>query len=246
MNKKTKAILTGLFLSKYNEEALKILDFNSFNEAFNVLGISLSIKPSSIKNYRDEFDPYFPNKRKGWHKRPMRDNCYKLYNSFKDLDFTTFSDLIKSFFIDNYEIENFILKLQQTKSSSEESFAKRLLTGKAAEEYFKIEYNKIDVFKSFNLTDTTLLGCGFDFKLSFMSDFYCIEVKGLREAKGNIQMTEKEFETAKMMKSQYCLFIVKNFKEKPMHEYVFDPLNSRLKFKKVKTQIIQTSYSSII
>lgn len=246
MNKKTKAILTGLFLSKYDEEALKILDFNSFNEAFNVLGISLSTKPSSIKNYRDEFDPYFPNKRKGWHKRPMRDNCYKLYNSFKDLDFTKFSNLIKSFFIDNYEIENFILELQQAKSSSEKSFAKRLLTGKAAEEYFKIEYKKIDVFKSFNLTDTTLLGCGFDFKLSLMSDFYCIEVKGLRGAKGNIQMTEKEFETAKMMKSQYCLFIVKNFKEKPVHEYVFDPLNSRLNFKEVKTQIIQTSYLSTI
>jgi len=69
MNNRAKSILTGLYLSKYSQEGLKELGFKSFQEAFNVLGFSLSSKPASLKNYRDEFDPLFPNNRKGWHKR---------------------------------------------------------------------------------------------------------------------------------------------------------------------------------
>ena len=66
-----KAMLIGMFLSKYDQQALDILGFESFAEAFNVLGLSLGVKPNSIKNYRDEFDPIFPNHRQGWHKRQM-------------------------------------------------------------------------------------------------------------------------------------------------------------------------------
>lgn len=112
-----------------------------------------------------------------------------------------------------------------------------------AEEYFKKEYTKIQEFKMFNLTDTTNLACGFDYKLSCNSDFYCVEVKGLNEMKGSIQFTEKEYYVAQNRKSRYCLFIVKNFKEKPIHDIVFDPLNSPLFFKEIKKEIIQTTYS---
>jgi hypothetical protein len=64
-----------LFLSKFDEDGLKALGFGGFSEAFNVLALSVRASPASLKNYRDEFDPYFPNPRKGWHKRPMRQYC---------------------------------------------------------------------------------------------------------------------------------------------------------------------------
>lgn len=70
-----KAILIGLYLSKFDADALNVLGFKGFNEAFNTLGYSIGVKPASIKNYRDEFDPFFPNPRKGWHKRQIRDYC---------------------------------------------------------------------------------------------------------------------------------------------------------------------------
>ncbi|MDO4673877.1 hypothetical protein [Campylobacter sp.] len=38
--------------------AYKSLDFSGFIEAFNVLGFVLQGKPSNIKNYRNEFDPF--------------------------------------------------------------------------------------------------------------------------------------------------------------------------------------------
>ena len=92
-----KLILTGLYLSKYDAAGLKGLGFESFVEAFNVIGYALGQKPASIKNYRDEFDPLFANKRRGWHKRPTRDYCLKVFTNYKGLDLETFTDLIKSF-----------------------------------------------------------------------------------------------------------------------------------------------------
>ena len=82
MKIRDKAIITGLYLSKYSKVGLKESGFASFQEAFNILGFSLGIKPNSIKNYRDEFDPLFPNNRMGWHNRPIRDYCKYFYDEF--------------------------------------------------------------------------------------------------------------------------------------------------------------------
>lgn len=244
MKIRDKSIITGLYLSKYNQKGLNELGFNSFQQAFNVLGFSLGSKPASLKNYRDEFDPLFPNDRKGWHKRPIREYCKDFFDEFNNLDFLSFTNLIKSFFIENYEVEKFIEKIEQIDNS--ESIAKRLLTGKAAEEYFKSEYRKINIFSLYQMLDTTQMACGFDYKLTLNSSFFCVEVKGLNDITGTIQLTEKEFSVAKKMKANYCLFMVKNFREKPIHEYIFDPLNSRLNFKEIKREIIQTNYNTSI
>ena len=67
-----KSILAGLYLSKFDAEGLKFLGFDNFTEAFNVIGLGLGVQPASVKNYRDEFDPLFPNERQGWHKREIR------------------------------------------------------------------------------------------------------------------------------------------------------------------------------
>lgn len=244
MTTREKSIITGLFLSKYGRGGLNALGFLTFQEAFNVLGFSLGSKPSSIKNYRDEFDPLFSNNRKGWHKRPMREYCKMIYNHYNSYEFDRFLGLVKSFFVENYEITKFIEAID--KKDYSESVSKRLVTGKAAEEYFKIKYKKIELFKSCELLDTTQMACGFDYKLSLESDYYCIEVKGLNALSGSIQLTEKEYFIAQKLKSKYCLFIVKNFKEKPFHQIVFDPLNSNLVFKENKIEIIQTTYNAKI
>src|SRR5439155_21734477 len=59
-----KLILAGLYLSKYDSAGLKKLGFESFIEAFNVIGYALGGKPASIKNYRDEFDPLVSKRRR--------------------------------------------------------------------------------------------------------------------------------------------------------------------------------------
>jgi hypothetical protein len=92
-----KLILVGLFLSKYDSLGLKRLGFHDFSEAFNVFGYAMGSKPASIKNYRDEFDPLFPNRRKGWHRRTTRDYCMKVFEEYRSLDFESFTSLIESF-----------------------------------------------------------------------------------------------------------------------------------------------------
>jgi hypothetical protein len=123
---RTKLILTGLYLAKYDSVGLKRLGFRSFAEAFNVIGYGLGSQPASLKNYRDEFDPRFPN-RKGWHKRPIRDYCLKVFEEYESLDIELFTGLIKSFV--GYD-ENILSEVQvEEKDESASSFAKRLITG---------------------------------------------------------------------------------------------------------------------
>ena len=66
-----KARIVGLFLSKFDREGIQFLGFRSRNELCNVVGLALGARSKSIQNYRDEFDPLFPNPRKGWN-RPIR------------------------------------------------------------------------------------------------------------------------------------------------------------------------------
>jgi hypothetical protein len=211
-------------------------------QAFNVIGYSLGSGPASVKNYRDEFDRLFPdNPRVGW-QRPLKTRSKAIFNDFNTLDFESFTDLIKGFLIPGREDEKEIASI--VKLDANESVAKRLITGKAAEEYFKATYPTINEFREYKLKDATALACGFDFKLSLCSDFYCVEVKGLNQNTGNIIMTEKEYFVANELRGNYCLFIVKNFSKKPNHRYIFDPINNGLEFKRLERTVVQVNYST--
>ena len=100
-----KSVLAGLYLSKFDSKGLKFLGFSSFTEAFNAIGLALSTKPASIKNYRDEFDPYFPNARRGWRKRQMQDDRRKLYEAFKDLPLESLADLLRLAIYENHDLD---------------------------------------------------------------------------------------------------------------------------------------------
>ena len=218
LTKREKLILTGLYLSKFDVKGLEYLGFSSFIEAFNVIGFALGAKPASIKNYRDEFDPVFPNNRKGWHKRPMRNYCQRIYEEFKFQKMEIFANTIKKIIYTNGDLEILEEKISSPKRKIDEySFAKRLLTGQAAEKYFEMNYLKVPDFENYRLEDTTKLGCGFDFKLTNndRSEFLGIEVKGLFDHSGTISLTYKEYRVAEILKDRFYVFVVKNFKESP-------------------------------
>lgn len=245
MNKfsmREKAILTGLYLSKFNSEGLVRLGFNGFTEAFNILGHALGVRPASVKNYRDEFDPLFPNDRKGWHKRPMREYCKAVYDSFGDLTLEAFTALLKEVIYKDHAVDVLMETVAGIQGTCGEGFAKRLLTGQAAEQYFKSEYKKIAVFSGFNLEDTTRLGCGFDFRLVAPETFYAVEVKGLSAVTGNITLTDKEHSVGALLGSLYFLFVVKNFKEEPFHEIYRDPLAGKLVFDQVEHASVERTW----
>jgi hypothetical protein len=209
-----KLILVGLYLSKYDTLGLKRLGFESFVEAFNVIGYAMGSRPASIKNYRDEFDPLFPNRRKGWHKRRIREYCLKVFEEYKELDLESFTGLVKSFV--GYD-ENVWSEVQtrgdEGQDESESYFAKRLITGLAAEQYFESVQPSLPEFKGYVAENTTRLGCGYDFRLRAEThkDFLVVEVKGLKERKGSLALTPKEYEVATVLRDRFFLFVVKNF-----------------------------------
>ena len=198
-----KLILVGLYLSKYDSLGLKRLGFESFVEAFNVLGYAMGSKPASIKNYRDEFDPLFPNRRKGWHKRETRAYCLRVFEEYRNLDLQSFTGLIESFV--GYD-ENAWSQFRGKKKPEREShFAQRLITGLAAERYFESVRPSLSEFSGYTVQNTTSLGCGYDFRLAAEpnQDFLAVEVKGLNGVRGTLSLTPKEHEIATALKDRF-------------------------------------------
>lgn len=239
-----KSILAGLYFSKFDGEGLKAFGFSGFNEAFNVIGLTLGVRPGSIKNYRDEFDPLFPNNRKGWHLRPMREYCKKIYDGFSGLSLENFTSLLKQTLYKEHDLDLLIEEIAEPASDTDGSFAKRLLTGQATEQYFMNSFKSIPTFDGLNIRDTTKLGCGFDFQLYSHNVSLAVEVKGLNDKRGSVTLTEKEHAVASRMRERYFLFVVKNFKEKPAHDIYQNPLEQGLVFTKMEQHITQRSWTT--
>ena len=246
LNHTDQVTLAGLYLSKFGDSALTALSCLGVWQAFNILGYALGASPASIKNYRDEFDyeirktsPLHP--RKGW-KRPLKRRSQILYGLFAEIKFEDFTKIIKEFLIPSINQEKLIE--QATNQKSNMNIAQRLMTGQAAEAYFKLHYQSINIFKNYTIEDMTSFGCGYDFHLSNQKNFYCIEVKGMGTNNGTILMTEKEYMLANNLKNQYCLFIVRNFQRNPFHSIVFNPTNSGLSF--ISQPKITINYSTYI
>lgn len=240
---RNKQVLAGLFLSRFDKEGLRALGFSSFTEAFNAIGFALGTRPASIKNYRDEFDPIYSSKRKGWHKRPMREYCKAASGKYEEMSLKDFTALLKSLI---YERGSFdvITEETETEDGKESSFAKRLITGQAAEKYFEFVHPTIPTLSDYSLENVTAHGCGFDFRLSKpgLDDILAVEVKGLNDIRGTISLTEKEHRVAGILSKRFYLFVVRNFREKPFHSIYCNPLESELAFSRQETQIVQVNW----
>lgn len=247
LSPREKSILAGLYLSKFDFEGLSYLGFDNFTEAFNVIGLAMGVQPASVKNYRDEFDPLFPNERKGWHKRDIRKYCKDIYDTFHALNLADFSTLLKDIIYKDHEVDVLMEEIAKSEGDKESTFAKRLITGQAAEQYFRDNFSSVDLFNGYSIEDTTKAGCGFDFKLvSEKKDHYFgIEVKGLNGIKGNIALTNKEHTVANFLKDKYFIFVVKNFKEKPVHDVYQDPLE-KLSFRRIENMITQINWNTSV
>ncbi len=85
LNDKTHdSLIVAYYLSRADRQALQSLGYKSFTEAFRQLGTILDQKPSTIKNMRDEFDPYFDNERVGWYQRELRASRKEVFELLKD------------------------------------------------------------------------------------------------------------------------------------------------------------------
>jgi len=83
-----------LYLSKFNKDAVKELGCKTQKEALTKISTVLNAKFSTVKLLRDQFDPFFPNGRKGW-KKPGR-IAINTVDEFGNYDFKNLTKIVKN------------------------------------------------------------------------------------------------------------------------------------------------------
>ena len=82
---KLKGLIMSYFLSRYDRKACDILGCKTFIEAFKIAADVTGENADTIRFDRDYFDPYFPNKRKGWDKYSLDSSKKFLLDYFADM-----------------------------------------------------------------------------------------------------------------------------------------------------------------
>lgn len=94
-NKTMDSLTVAYYLSRFDKNALKELGYVRFNAAFEDLGKKLQQKPATLKNMRDEFDPYFDNGRKGWYQKPLVGTRKEIFEKYADTSFGKMTTFVK-------------------------------------------------------------------------------------------------------------------------------------------------------
>lgn len=227
------AMVVALYLSKFGEEGLEHLGYRSYRQAFEEVGRSLNVKPNSVKNWRDEFDPYYDNKRKGWYQRGIRPTRQKVMATFDNLSEKALRaivlDIIKPEARPKIETElhsilNEIKGVDNRKRvRGEVKYVSRGPTGRMAEEFFVSQFDAGLTPFNGTLKDRRDDGVGFDFEVVMHEDRALVEIKGLAKESGGITFTDKEWKVANEIQNNYFLGLVTQIRVSPKIGFVQNP-----------------------
>ncbi len=195
------ALVAGFYLSKFDTAGLERLGYATFKAAYYDIGKRLGVKPQSVKNKRDDFDPFYSSGRAGWYQRELGPSRYKTMQLLDDLSFDALTGLISDIIRDpDYRQSPKIVEILNTLKREwrgKHRFIPRGATGRVAEELFK-EWFKLGKtpFRGI-ITDRRDDGCGYDFLIQDGDMQQLVEVKGIAERTGGVLFTDKEWQTAR-------------------------------------------------
>lgn len=104
-----KALIVAYYLSKFDAIAYKNLGMGSMKQTHKYIGDILGINPNTIKNMRNNFDPYEKNSRAGWYQRPLPPSRVEVREAFLDIDEPSFLEIVKGILAGRkleYQVEN--------------------------------------------------------------------------------------------------------------------------------------------
>ena len=99
------SLSVAYYLSRGDKIALSELKYKNFTQAFSDLAELLGQKVSTLKNMRDEFDPYFDNGRVGWYQRELKGTRKEVFDKYKDVTMEQLTKEIKNL-IESYKSKN--------------------------------------------------------------------------------------------------------------------------------------------
>jgi hypothetical protein len=229
------AMIVAFYLSKYGERGLANLGYRSYRQAFDSVGDLLGVKSNSVKNWRDEFDPFYDNSRKGWYRRGIRPTRAKVMEAFDGLSETAITAIVRD--IVNPErsgsvastLKATLAEIEKADTVQDEATQKAIRytprgpTGRMAEELFIAKFCAGLTPFTGKLQDRRDEGMGFDFEVISERGSSLIEVKGLAKERGGISFTDKEWSVANQNQNLYFLGLVTDLLTSPRIGFLQNP-----------------------
>ena len=229
------AMVVAFYLSKFGEEGLEQLGYRSYRQAFDEVGRRLNVKPNSVKNWRDEFDPYYDNKRKGWYRRGIRPTRQKVMATFDNLSEKALRAIVLDIITPEArpkietELHSILKEIKgvdnRKKTGGEAKYVSRGPTGRMAEEFFVSQFRAGLTPFDGTLKDRRDEGVGFDFEVAVHKNRALVEIKGLAKESGGITFTDKEWKVASETQNDYFLGLVTQARVSPKIGFVQNPVS---------------------
>jgi len=230
----TEALVIGYAMSRLDVAYLAACGLKTWRQAYSQAANALAEPVASFKNLRDEFDPVHPNPRKGWRRRPLRPNRQRVLDELQDVSDDALLELVARILKRDEKATVEAIDSLAVATRVAQNVAERLLTGRRAEEYFLAHSQRLVQIDAADILDFRQAARGFDFGVKGR-DEKAIEVKGLKERRGDIQFTDREWSEAKYRGSNYLLVVVGNLVAEPLVQVVSNPhavLDARCSYQK--------------
>jgi len=210
-------------MSRLDQDYLSRRGLASWRSAFAEAGRVLGMPDASFKNLRDEFDPLHNNSRVGWNMRPLRQDRERVVLDLRDVSDDGLAELASRLLSGDADATREVIDSLSIEESIASSVARRLLTGRQAEEYFVANCMEIAGIPHDELVDSRNDCTGYDFGVRTRPEI-AVEVKGIRELRGEVLFTDREWREAKLRAGNYYAVFVGNLaKQSPVAWLLKDP-----------------------
>jgi len=218
----TEALVVGYAMSRLDAEYFRYRNVQNWRAAYDEAARALNVRAISIRNLRDEFDPFHANSRRGWHKRKIHPSRQRVLEDLRDLSDDALMALVERILLRDEEATAEAVDSLAAVPRTAQNVAERLLTGRRAEDFFLAHCHTLLGIKRAALVDRRQAACGFDFAVEGRPELG-IEVKGLKPIKGEILFTDREWTEAKARRENYWLVVIGNLDVDPVGRVVPDP-----------------------
>ena len=217
----TEALVVGYAMSRLGSGYLATRGLPTWKAAFEEAGQNLAVNPNSVKNLRQEFDPFHTGR--GWRNRPVRPSRQRVLGELCEVSDDALRELVERILVrDQDATAPAIDALAAPNAPIVANVAERLLTGRRAEDYFLEHCARLVQVQRADLLDMRQAASGFDFGVR-NDAARAIEVKGLKPLRGAIQFTDREWAEAKRRRKNYCVVVVGNLAAEPTARVFHDP-----------------------
>lgn len=140
------ALIIGYYFARFNKSALTALQYKTFSEAFKDIANKISFNQNSIRNMRDEFDPYFENSRVGFKRNQLAPSRQAVFDKFYGFTFEEMTTIVKGFLENKITTEISALLIELSEPDKENGMLRNLNNlAQESRQKFNNEFNASDI-----------------------------------------------------------------------------------------------------